>query len=167
MNRAALLLLGDRFIERRARRLQLLGTQARPIKPGDLRGCDLRRGDFRGIPAGRLRLRRDNWNHARLRAFEKQHSGGDDEKNGKGADPLCFEAAKFIIETSYASTAQLQSQFSIGHPRAVRLMKQLEEFKVVGPHEGTKPRKILLGLAELEIIAPRLGKAEEAQQELF
>jgi len=91
----------------------------------------------------------------------------DDEKNGKGADPLCYEAAKFIIETSYASTAQLQSQFSIGHPRAVRLMKQLEEFKVVGPHEGTKPRKILLGLAELEIIAPRLGKAEEAQQELF
>jgi len=92
----------------------------------------------------------------------------DDEKNGKGgADPLCYDAAKFIIETNYASTAQLQSQFSIGHPRAVRLMKQLEDFKVVGPHEGTKPRKILLGLAELEVIAPRLGKSDEAQQELF
>jgi DNA segregation ATPase FtsK/SpoIIIE, S-DNA-T family len=91
----------------------------------------------------------------------------DDEQNGKGADPLCYEAAKFIIETNYASTAQLQSQFSIGHPRAVRLMKQLEEFKVVGPHEGTKPRKILLGLAELEVIAPRLGKSDDAQQELF
>ena len=91
----------------------------------------------------------------------------DDAQNGKGADPLCYEAAKFIIETNYASTAQLQSQFSIGHPRAVRLMKQLEDFKVVGPHEGTKPRKILLGLAELEVIAPRLGKSDEAQQELF
>ena len=91
----------------------------------------------------------------------------DDEKNGKGsADPLCYEAAKFIIETNYASTAQLQSQFSIGHPRAVRLMKQLEDFKVVGPHEGTKPRKILLGLAELEVIAPRLGRSD-AQQQLF
>jgi len=91
----------------------------------------------------------------------------DDEKNGKGADPLCYEAAKFIIETNYASTAQLQSQFSIGHPRAVRLMKQLEDFKVVGPHEGTKPRKILLGLAELEVVAPRLGKSEGGQQDLF
>ena len=91
----------------------------------------------------------------------------DDEKNGKNADPLCYDAAKFIIETNYASTAQLQSQFSIGHPRAVRVMKQLEDFKVVGPHEGTKPRKILLGLAELEVIAPRLGKTDEAQQELF
>ncbi len=92
----------------------------------------------------------------------------DDDANGKkDADPLCYDAAKFIIETNYASTAQLQSQFSIGHPRAVRLMKQLEDYKVVGPHEGTKPRKILIGLADLEVIAPRLGKSEEAQQELF
>ncbi len=91
----------------------------------------------------------------------------DDDNNKKDADPLCYDAAKFIIESNYASTAQLQSQFSIGHPRAVRLMKQLEEFKVVGPHEGTKPRKIIIGLAELEVIAPRLGKSEEAQQELF
>ena len=91
----------------------------------------------------------------------------DEEKNGNGADPLCYDAAKFIIETNFASTAKLQAQFSIGHPRAVRLMKQLEDFKVVGPHEGTKPRKILIGFAELEIIAPRLGKSEEAQTELF
>jgi len=93
--------------------------------------------------------------------------GDDDAQNGKGADPLCYEAAKFIIETQYASTAQLQSQFSIGHPRAVRVMKQLEDFKVVGPHEGTKPRKILLGLGELEVIASRLGKSDDTQQELF
>jgi len=90
-----------------------------------------------------------------------------DEESGKTVDPLCYDAAKFIIETNYASTAQLQSQFSIGHPRAVRLMKQLEDFKIVGPHEGTKPRKIVVGLAELELMAPRLGKGESAQQDLF
>ncbi len=91
----------------------------------------------------------------------------DEEIARRDADPLCYEAAKFIIETKYASTAALQSQFSIGHPRAVRLMKQLEEFKVVGQHEGTKPRKILIGLPELELVAPRLGKGREAQQDLF
>ncbi|HKU81415.1 MAG TPA: DNA translocase FtsK [Candidatus Tumulicola sp.] len=90
-----------------------------------------------------------------------------DDESAKVVDPLCYEAAKFIIETNYASTAQLQSQFSIGHPRAVRLMKQLEEFKVVGPHEGTKPRKILVGTAELEMMAPRLGKGVGGQQDLF
>jgi S-DNA-T family DNA segregation ATPase FtsK/SpoIIIE len=88
-----------------------------------------------------------------------------DDENRKDVDPLCYDAAKFIIESNYASTAALQSQFSIGHPRAVRVMKQLEEFKVVGPHEGTKPRRILIGLGELETIAPRLGR-DDAQQDL-
>ncbi|MBV8530791.1 MAG: hypothetical protein JO104_05695 [Candidatus Eremiobacteraeota bacterium] len=92
---------------------------------------------------------------------------GDEEPARRDSDPLCFEAAKFIIETNYASTAALQSQFSIGHPRAVRLMKQLEEFKVVGQHEGTKPRKILVGLPELDLMAPRLGRDQNAQQDLF
>jgi S-DNA-T family DNA segregation ATPase FtsK/SpoIIIE len=91
----------------------------------------------------------------------------DDEAARKETDPLCYEAAKFLIETNYASTAALQSRFSIGHPRAMRLMKQLEDFKVVGQHEGTKPRKILISLADLEIVAPRLGRTEEAQQDLF
>ncbi|HEY5349823.1 MAG TPA: DNA translocase FtsK, partial [Candidatus Lustribacter sp.] len=90
----------------------------------------------------------------------------DDGKERKNIDPLCYGAAQFIIDTKYASTAQLQSQFAIGHPRAVRLMKQLEDFKVVGPHEGTKPRRILIGLSELEAIAGRLGKNDQ-QQDLF
>ncbi len=90
-----------------------------------------------------------------------------DDDTGRSIDPLCYDAARFIIETNYASTAQLQSQFSIGHPRAVRLMKQLEEFKIVGPHEGTKPRKIVVGFAELDMMASRLGKTEGGQQDLF
>ena len=89
-----------------------------------------------------------------------------DDEAAKNLDPLCYDAAKFIIETNYASTAQLQSQFSIGHPRAVRLMKQLEDCKIVGPHEGTKPRRILLSLSELEAVAPRLGK-DNRQENLF
>ena len=89
---------------------------------------------------------------------------GDEER--RDTDPLCYDAAKFIIESNYASTAALQSQFSIGHPRAVRVMKQLEDFKVVGQHEGTKPRKILVGLPELELMAPRLGR-DRSQQDLF
>ncbi|MBV8073872.1 MAG: hypothetical protein JO140_00485 [Candidatus Eremiobacteraeota bacterium] len=91
----------------------------------------------------------------------------EDDDDRRNVDPLTYEAAKFIIETNFASTAQLQSRFSIGHPRAVRLMKHLEEFKVVGPHEGTKPRRILLGLAELETISARLGKNGDGQTDLF
>jgi S-DNA-T family DNA segregation ATPase FtsK/SpoIIIE len=89
----------------------------------------------------------------------------DDDKAKKDVDALCYDAAKFIIETNYASTAQLQSQFSIGHPRAVRVMKQLEDFGVVGPHEGTKPRRINIGLGDLETISGRLGRSD--QTDLF
>ncbi len=88
----------------------------------------------------------------------------DEEK--KDVDPLCLEAAKFIIESNYASTAALQSQFSIGHPRAVRIMRQLEDLKVVGPHEGTKPRRIHFGLDDLERISDRFGH-DRGQQDLF
>jgi S-DNA-T family DNA segregation ATPase FtsK/SpoIIIE len=88
----------------------------------------------------------------------------DDDKK-REVDPLCYEAAKFIIETDYASTAKLQERLSIGHPRAVRVMKHLEEFGIVGPHEGTKPRRINVGLAELETIADRLGRSD--QTDLF
>ncbi len=92
----------------------------------------------------------------------------DEDGLRRDLDPLCYDAAKFIIETNYASTAQLQSQFAIGHPRAVRLMKQLEEFKIVGQHEGTKPRKILIGLSELELMTARLGKdGGGSQPDLF
>ena len=87
----------------------------------------------------------------------------DDKK--REVDPLCYDAAQFIIQSDFASTAQLQQRFSIGHPRAVRVMKHLEEFGVVGPHEGTKPRRINIGLGELETIADRLGRSE--QPELF
>jgi DNA segregation ATPase FtsK/SpoIIIE-like protein len=85
----------------------------------------------------------------------------DDRASKPDVDPLAYEAARFIIESKFASTAQLQQRFSIGHPRAVRIMKQLETFGVVGQHEGTKPRQINIGSAELETIAQRLGRSEQ------
>jgi DNA segregation ATPase FtsK/SpoIIIE-like protein len=91
----------------------------------------------------------------------------EDDERARNADPLAYDAARFIIETNYASTAQLQTRFSIGHPRAVRLMKFLEECGVVGQHEGPKPRRINVGLGELEALADRLGKRDDSQTDLF
>ena len=44
----------------------------------------------------------------------------------------------------------LQRMFKVGFNRAARIMDQLEEAGVVGPEEGTKPRKILMSLEEFE-----------------
>jgi S-DNA-T family DNA segregation ATPase FtsK/SpoIIIE len=100
----------------------------------------------------------------------------DDERVGsdRKIDELWFEAARFLLDARVAkgdaavgSTAALQARFSIGHPRAVRLMRQLEEFGVVGPNEGTKPRVVTIeSPAELERIAERFGKPA-SQTDLF
>ncbi|MCR5373955.1 MAG: DNA translocase FtsK [Lachnospiraceae bacterium] len=65
-----------------------------------------------------------------------------------GRDVYFADAGQFIIEKERASIGLLQRQFKIGFNRAARIMDQLEEAGVVGPEEGTKPRRILLSLAE-------------------
>lgn len=71
--------------------------------------------------------------------------GGDSDR-----DAYFVEAGKFVIEKEKGSIGMLQRMFKIGFNRAARIMDQLEEAGVVGPEEGTKPRKILMSLAEFE-----------------
>ena len=59
-------------------------------------------------------------------------------------DPYFIEAGRFIIEKDKASIGMLQRMFKIGFNRAARIMDQLCEAGVVGPEEGTKPRRILM-----------------------
>jgi S-DNA-T family DNA segregation ATPase FtsK/SpoIIIE len=60
------------------------------------------------------------------------------------------EAGKFIIEKEKASIGMLQRMFKIGFNRAARIMDQLCDAGVVGPEEGTKPRKVLMSQSEFE-----------------
>ena len=86
------------------------------------------------------------------------------EEDGAGpADELAFEAAKIIVERQMASVALLQAELKVGHPRAVRLMKILEEYRVVGPSEGTKPRKILVGTGDVDTLATILAPRHSEQ----
>ena len=64
--------------------------------------------------------------------------GGDD-----GGDPLFEEARALVIETQKASASMIQRRLSVGFNRATRLMEELEAAGVIGPAEGTKPRKVL------------------------
>ena len=76
--------------------------------------------------------------------------------NGAGAfgseerDIYFEEAGKFIIEKEKASIGMLQRMFKIGFNRAARIMDQLCDAGVVGPEEGTKPRKVLMTKEEFE-----------------
>ena len=69
---------------------------------------------------------------------------------GNELDSHFAEAGKFIIEKDKASIGMLQRVFKIGFNRAARIMDQLSEAGVVGPEEGTKPRKVLMSMEEFE-----------------
>ena len=66
-------------------------------------------------------------------------AGGDSE-----GDPLFIEARALVLESQKASASMLQRRLSVGFNRATRLMEELEEAGVIGPAEGTKPRKVLM-----------------------
>ncbi len=71
-------------------------------------------------------------------------------RSGEDSDALFADAGKFIIEKDKASIGMLQRVFKIGFNRAARIMDQLAEAGVVGPEEGTKPRKILMSAEQFE-----------------
>ncbi|HFI0239186.1 TPA: DNA translocase FtsK [Streptococcus suis] len=61
----------------------------------------------------------------------------------EGGDPLFNEARALVVETQKASASMIQRRLSVGFNRATRLMEELEAAGVIGPAEGTKPRKVL------------------------
>ena len=77
-------------------------------------------------------------------------AGPADTPGNSERDVYFVEAGKFIIEKDKASIGMLQRVFKIGFNRAARIMDQLYEAGVVGPEEGTKPRKVLMSPEEFE-----------------
>ena len=82
---------------------------------------------------------------AQLAKIQQASSRGSED-----VDALFTEAGKFIIEKDKASIGMLQRVFKIGFNRAARIMDQLTDAGVVGPEEGTKPRKVLMSQEQFE-----------------
>ncbi len=69
---------------------------------------------------------------------------------GDGRDPYFADAAKLLIDKEKGSIGMLQRYFKVGFNRAARIMDQLEEAGIVGPEEGTKPRRVLMSAEQFE-----------------
>ena len=74
---------------------------------------------------------------------EVSENEGEFSDGESGGDPLFEEAKALVIETQKASASMIQRRLSVGFNRATRLMEELEMAGVIGPAEGTKPRKVL------------------------
>jgi len=91
-----------------------------------------------------------------IKDVERASSNGDqancDGPNPSGSgsddDELFEQAVLTVIENGSASTSLLQRRLGLGYPRASRLIDELEKRKIIGPLDGSKPRKILITMTE-------------------
>ena len=82
-----------------------------------------------------------------------QASAGDEVGD---ADGMVAAAIDVVVECQAASTTLLQRKLRLGYARAARIMDELEQRGIVGPSEGSKPRKVLMTQLQLaEIKASR------------
>ena len=68
----------------------------------------------------------------------------EDSSDGGSSDPMMAEAIKCVVEAGQASTSLLQRRLRLGYARAGRLVDEMEQMGIVGPHEGSKPRQVLI-----------------------
>ncbi len=114
------------------------------------------------------------------KAAAEKTKGGDPVPGGEEThsdyDELLSQAVDVVLDARQCSVSMLQRRLKLGYARAARIVDQMEEIGVVGPHEGSKPRQALItkeqwlemqtirGTAPLETI-PDLPEASD--EELF
>jgi S-DNA-T family DNA segregation ATPase FtsK/SpoIIIE len=83
-------------------------------------------------------------------------SGDEDEADGDfdpDEDPLLDKAIEIVVQTQTASVSLIQRRLRVGYTRAGRLIDMLERRGIISGYEGSKPRRVLVGEAELERIS--------------
>lgn len=70
-------------------------------------------------------------------------------ENDNDTDELFNDALQIVAENQQASISMLQRRLRIGYNRAARIIDEMEARGIVGPHEGSKPRQLLIDIEDL------------------
>ena len=74
----------------------------------------------------------------------------ENQTSNEEVDEYLEQAIDMVVNDGQASVSYIQRKFKVGYSRAARIIDQLEERGIVGGHEGSKPRKVLITLEELD-----------------
>ena len=94
-------------------------------------------------------------------ALPASEEGGDDDFD-PDADDLLDQAAHLVVESGTASVSMIQRRLRVGYTRAGRLIDMLERRGIISGYEGSKPRQVLVSLADLPRV---LGGGDRAGEE--
>jgi len=86
--------------------------------------------------------------------------GSAEDPNDADSDPLLEEAISLVAQMGTASTSMLQRRLRLGYTRAGRLIDMLERRGIISGYEGSKPRQVLIGEADVPRILSHLAEAE-------
>ncbi|HEY1834936.1 MAG TPA: DNA translocase FtsK, partial [Solirubrobacteraceae bacterium] len=89
---------------------------------------------------------------------------GEDELD-PDEDPLLRDAITLVAEMQTASTSMLQRRLRLGYTRAGRMIDMLERRGVISGYEGSKPRQVLIGEADLPRVLTALEESASAVSE--
>lgn len=81
-------------------------------------------------------------------AEEGQEDSGSGNAGDIQVDAKMEEAIKFVCEAGQASTSMLQRRLHVGYARAGRMIDDMEQLGVIGPHQGSKPREVIMTYGE-------------------
>jgi DNA segregation ATPase FtsK/SpoIIIE, S-DNA-T family len=75
---------------------------------------------------------------------DKKSNNNEETTSPETDDDIIEKAIDMIVETGQASTSSLQRKFKLGYSRAARIVDELENMGIIGPPEGSKPRKVII-----------------------
>jgi S-DNA-T family DNA segregation ATPase FtsK/SpoIIIE len=90
--------------------------------------------------------------------------GGGESEFPPDEDPLLEEAIALVAQMGTASTSMLQRRLRLGYTRAGRLIDMLERRGIISGYEGSKPRQVLIGEADVPRILQNLAEADVASR---
>ena len=125
----------------------------------------LGKGDMLFLPPGTARRRRlhgplvvedeiravvSHWKSQAMPDYENAYLSAPDGDDGEASDgepglddPMYAKAVKLVLEMGKASTSTLQRRLRLGYGRAARILDAMESEGIIGPPDGSRPRKVL------------------------
>ena len=115
-------------------------------KPIRVQGCYASDEEIEGVTHYIKKAYSAQYNSEIEEKIKSKKSGVSDSSSDEGLDidSKMEEAIKCVIEAGQASTSLLQRRLKVGYARAGRMIDDMEQMGVVGPHQGSKPRDVLM-----------------------
>jgi S-DNA-T family DNA segregation ATPase FtsK/SpoIIIE len=118
-------------------------------KPHRLQGCFISDAEVHGIidflknqAEGKTEYSQDV-----IHSIERANSGTNEQE--EEVDELLSDAIELVVQAEQASVSMLQRRFRIGYNRAARLVDMMEARGIIGPADGSRPRKVLIDMMDL------------------